>query len=681
MQDYARGSAFDIYSAKKIEPIKLGCSNSHKKAILGIGCLSHDTSVALVDFKTNKILFAQPEERFSNIKHDSGFPIISILNALRIAENENYSISSIALNFDETLYLREVIQQISLDLKDNQFEVIYEHIFNIFHQSYLNKNSEEVRNKIEVLIDSLYNSPSKTLITGQSFFYLQQFYKYAMIKNIVKQLFPEVQIINISHHKSHASSVFYNFEPKYNESTCILVLDGHGETDACSVYKVGSNNNINSFNEISISKWPYSLGSIYLSATRHLGFDYGDEFKVMGMAAYGEPKFFDLLSNIIFVDKESGQLKIIQNDYFQIEMVPNSEQVRYKFTENFHQLCKPRVRSTSFNSNDFNLASSIQALCSNIGLSFANFAYEKTGADNLYISGGVALNGLMNYEIQKKSNFKNVQIFPASGDDGTSSGAAQAISDIQNQTISNVYYGTNFKKSEVKIAIEKYSLIHTEYLDVNTEIAKHINAGKIVARFVGKAEFGPRALGNRSILANPLVPNMKDVLNSRIKQRESFRPFAPAVLAEKLNEYFETTYTDSSYNFMLKIIPAKEITKTTLPSIVHEDGTSRVQTVTKESNSSFYDLLNKFNKVSGVPILINTSFNVNGEAIVNSPEDAIESFLFMDIDFLAIDDFIISKEKNNISLDVDHAQYLEIRKNRYFKLGHPLQLLDCRKRI
>ena len=676
-----RTSVFDVYSNKKIEPIKLGCYNSQKKAVLGIGCLSHDTSVALVDFKTNKILFAQSEERVSNIKHDSGFPIISILNALKIAENDNYSISSVALNFDESLYLREVLQQVKLNLKDNQFEMIYEQIFNVFQQAYLKKSFEEIRHKIESLIDSLYLSPRKTLMTGQSFFYLQQFYKYAMIKNIVKQLFPKLQIINVAHHKSHAASVFYNFEPKHNGATCILVLDGHGEIDACSIYKVGSNNDRNLLNEMAISKWPNSLGSIYLSATRHLGFDYGDEFKVMGMAAYGEPKFFDLLSSIIFVDKENGQLKIIQNDYFQLGKVPNSEQIRYKFTESFHQLCKPRVGNTSFSSNDFNLASSIQALCSSIGLGFANFAYEKTGADNLYLSGGVALNGLMNYEIQKKSNFKNVQIFPASGDDGTSSGAAQATIGIQNQSISNVYYGSNHKKSEVKIAIEKYNLKYTEYVDVNTEIAKQINSGKIVARFVGKAEFGPRALGNRSILANPLVSNMKDILNLRIKQRESFRPFAPAVLAEKFNEYFETTYTDSSYNFMLKIIPAKEMTKITLPSIVHKDGTSRVQTVTKESNYSFYDLLSKFNKVAGVPILINTSFNVNGEAIVNSPEDAIESFLFMDIDFLAIEDIMISKAKNRVRLVVGHTQYLEIRKNRYFKEGHPLQLLDCRKRI
>lgn len=661
----------EFYNTHEVKALSLPKSTNSKKAILGIGCLSHDTSAALIDGVTGNIIFAQSEERESNLKHDSGFPIASIKRAINFAIQDGFSINNIALNFNPDLFLYEGILGDGELFNNSNFKILNETIFELTNEEFTSGEIDKNRliEKVQKFLKEL-NIDFPLDFGEENYFYLLQFHKYSLLGKIIRKLFPELPVEYVRHHDSHAASALFNFGA--TEKAAVLVLDGHGETDSCSIYDYNG-----SLKRVSTSSWPYSLGSLYLSATRHLNYDYGDEYKVMGMAAYGEPVFFDLLNDCIFVDKISGQLTLKKNKYIVSDFVRNTGQKRLQFTDSFSEVCQPRIGSSSLSKNDFNLASSIQKLTEQIGLDLANYAYSKTEAETLFVSGGVGLNGLMNNKIKEESKFEKVSIFPASGDDGTSVGAAQNFVGRFNNPITHSFYGIKSTENEILSALNRYKLVYSKSLNINQKIAELLYSGQIVARFNGRAEFGPRALGNRSILANPTISNMKDILNKRIKHRESFRPFAPAILMEDYSEYF---YDAGESPFMLQIVKARQATVNACPAIVHEDGTSRVQTVSVKNNADFYRTIQAFKELTNLPMVVNTSFNVNGEAIVNSAEDAIESFLFMDIDYLAIGDYLVAKNENLGKLDKTHSEYLNIRIDRYFNMNKEnISKIDCRK--
>jgi carbamoyltransferase len=341
----------------------------------------------------------------------------------------------------------------------------------------------------------------------------------------------------------------------------------------------------------------------------------------------------------------------------------------YYFTKKLGDLVPRRLKDQPLSQEHFDLAVSIQKVFEDAGVEFSRMALAETGEKNLCLSGGVALNGLMNEAIRRGSGCSDFHVFPAAGDDGTAVGAAWLRvlerGNLQTRKLAMPFFGQGFGDEEIRRELERLRLVYEEPTDINERIAEAIAAHEIVARFHGRSEFGPRALGNRSILANPAKAEMKDVLNERIKHREAFRPFAPACLVEKAAEYFDI---EVEAPYMLLIAKARPLAREKVPATVHADGTSRVQTVSREGNPDFYKTIEAVERRTGTPVVINTSFNINGEAIVETPQDAVESFAQMDIDHLAIGKYWVSKAANTFPKMTD-AEFLEIRKKR-FSIAH-----------
>lgn len=390
--------------SNKVSALNIPRIRSARNAILGIGCLSHDTSASLVDIASGEILFAQSEERDSNLKHDSGFPIYSLLRSVEFAKEKSINISKIALNFNPNLFLLEGVLNLNKQIDGSAKKSMIENVFEIVDE-YVVNNENNFVSLVSKVESELHKFDLKLEYSQkETFFYLLQFHKYKVLYRIISNLFPELEIETVRHHDSHAASALFSFGEI--AKAAIIVMDGHGELDSCSIYSYKG-----TLERISTSRWPFSVGSLYLSATRHLNYDYGDEYKVMGMAAYGKPRFFDLLSELIFVDKSTGILSLKQNSYLNTDYVKNTGQKRIQFTEEFHEICPPRNKNQDLSMDNFDLASSIQKLTEHLGKGLADFAFNKSGFETLYISGGVGLNGLMNNWISENSEFKELKIF------------------------------------------------------------------------------------------------------------------------------------------------------------------------------------------------------------------------------------------------------------------------------
>ncbi len=466
----------------------------------------------------------------------------------------------------------------------------------------------------------------------------------------------------VNHHMLHASSAFY---PSDFEESAILVVDGAGSLVEqngtsgleCISYGFGQSNNINIFNKVIGEKYhvsnlgykqPYqtgdpenSLGYFYRLISHYIGFNYIDkngfyfteDGKTMGLAPYGTKKYYKVLREFIDFGKD-GQIKI--------------------------DLCSgefEKVLQRIINNNDSNvkadLACAGQEILEEALIYISNYLYKETKCKNLCIAGGVGLNSVANGKILKNTNFENLFIQPASGDSGTSLGAAlwgyyncanidKSNSIKKKVIINNTFLGPQYSNKEIENVLEEHSenILVEQYDDIAKKAAELIHKGKIVAVFNGKSEFGPRALGHRSILANPMLPEMKDILNERVKHREMFRPFAPAVLYEHQEYFFDV----SQYSpYMLIVANVKKNKQSIIPSVVHVDGTARFQSVKKKENEFFYEIINEFYKITGVPVILNTSFNVKGEPIVETPIDAINCFKNTNIDYLVINNYLLSK--------------------------------------
>ena len=591
--------------------------------ILGISAYYHDSAVCIL--KDGEIFYSLHEERITRIKHDKDFPRES---------------------------LKVGLKKLNLDLNDIDYIVFFDKPFLKFErllETYINYSPfagyQSFKKSIPIWIkDKLFQ---KNLIIQE----LKTIFNETKNDHIDKKLFFS------EHHLSHASSAFF---PSKFEESAIITMDGVGEW-ATTTFGIGKKNKIEILNEI---RYPHSLGLLYSAFTYFLGFEVNSgEYKLMGLAPFGKPKYFDLIIKNLVDVKDDGSF-ILNQKFFNYSVGLTMT------NDNFSKLFNidKRDPQNEINKTHMDIAASIQRVLEYIILKICRHVKKVTNMKNLCLSGGVALNCVANYKIGLEKIFENIWVQPASGDAGSSIGAAMYlyyhILDKQriiesNDKMKGCYLGNEYSHEEILAALKKFNLNFSESSDneISKFISKEISEGKVIGWFQGKSEFGPRALGSRSILADPRPIDMQKKLNLKIKFRESFRPFAPSILSDHQNNWFESFNQDSYMSFVSKTkdfeleekykfngFESLNNIKSKIKAVTHLDGTARVQTVFKNLNTKFYNLIENFFKITGVPILINTSFNVRGEPIVETPDDAIKCFLGTEIDYLIIENFIISKK-------------------------------------
>ena len=601
---------------------------SNHKYILGISAYYHDSAACLI--QDGKILAAAQEERFTRNKHDKSFPKNSIDFCLKEAKINFSNISYIGF-YDKPFLKFERILETYLSEAPRGFK------------SFSKAIPVWIKEKLFL---------KKTIIDN--------FYKFYEIKN---KFIIESKLLFAEHHISHAASAFY---PSPFNSSAILTMDGVGEWVTTSI-GYGENNKINFLKEI---YFPHSLGLLYSAFTYFSGFKVNSgEYKLMGLAPYGNPVYKELIKKEIIDIKEDGSFKL-NIKYFNYTV--GLTMTNSKFDNLFKR--KPRNPDSNVTQFEMDLAKSIQEVIEEVILKLVKTTKTITNSDNLVLAGGVALNCVANSKIIKQNLFENIWVQPASGDAGGALGVAQhiyfnhlnnirTVSSKRNDSMNGCYLGKSYSDSEIKDFLDLKKINYIQYQSEEEFIEKisdYIINGKVVGWHQGRMEFGPRALGNRSILADPRNKNMQTILNKKIKFRESFRPFAPSILKEELNNFFDIEIIDSPYMLFvgnlkknLRINKNNEenlfgldklnFVRSLLPAITHVDFSSRIQTVDKKTNPKFYKLLKCFGLKTGYPILVNTSFNIRGEPIVCSPKDSYNCFIKTKMDVLALENFIIIK--------------------------------------
>ena len=564
---------------------------------LGISCYYHDSAVGLL--KDGHVIAAAEEERFSRKKFDDDFPKMAIEWCLKEAKITPSQIDSVAFYDKPVLKFERLL--------DNYIAVAPRGLY------------------------SFLDTMPKWL------------HKRLWIKNEIKKALKgfKGEIIFPEHHLSHAAHTFYTSP---FEESAILTVDGVGEWSTTSL-GYAQNNSITLTHDI---RWPHSLGLFYSAFTYFLGFQVNEgEYKLMGLASYGKPKYYDkIMDNLIDV-KDDGSIHLNMKYFaFTYDKVMTND----KFSKLFE--IEPRKKDEKTQQIHYDIGASAQKVLEEILLKMANHVYDKFKMKNLCLGGGVALNGVANYRILKETQFDNVHVPPSPGDAGSAVGCAQYLYHIyhknpriiekdQAKKISeNVYVGTSYSDEEIREFLDSKNipyqqLQHNELLQTT---AKLIADGKIVGWYQDKMEWGPRALGSRSILADPRKAEMKDILNEKIKHRELFRPFAPSILEEYVSEYFDI---DRPSPYMLFVAPVKK--PEIIPAVTHVDGTGRLQTVNRDVNPRYYDLINEFYKITGVPVIINTSMNVMGEPIVNTPEQAYSMIINTNMDYIVMGNNLVRK--------------------------------------
>jgi carbamoyltransferase len=601
--------------------------------ILGISAFYHDSAAALIN--DGEIISAAQEERFTRKKHDHNFPI----NAVNFCMNRS-----------------------NLKIEDIDIVAFYDKPFLKFER---------------ILETYLAFAPVgiKSFIKAMPLWIREKLWMKELIKNFMgyegKIIFPE-------HHESHAASAFY--PSPFNEAA-ILTMDGVGEWTTTS-FGTGIKNKIELFADI---KFPHSLGLLYSAFTYYTGFKVNSgEYKVMGLAPYGEPKFKDLILNEIIDVKDDGSFRM-NMDYF--NYCAGLTMTNSKFNKLFG--APPRKPESKLTQREMDLARSVQDVTEEIVLKLGRHVFKETGMKNLTLAGGVALNCVANGKLLREGPFENIWIQPAAGDAGGALGAAliawhqyldkprEANGKFDSQKGS--YLGPEYSSEEIALFLqEKEILFEKLNEDELAEKAALLLADeKVLGWFNGRMEFGPRALGGRSIIGDARSPKMQSVMNLKIKFRESFRPFAPAVLAEKVSDYFEL---DKESPYMLLVTDVKKERqiqstdgkdlfgidklnqiRSDLPAITHVDFSARIQTVHKETNPLFHKLISKFFDNYGCAVVINTSFNVRGEPIVSSLEDAYKCFMRTNMDYLVLGNLLIAKEgQQPLEEDVDWKKEFEL---------------------
>ena len=573
---------------------------SSEDYILGLDFWYHDASAVLI--KGNEIIAASHEERFSRKKHDEEFP-------------EN------AINF--------VLKKAGINAEELSAIAYYEKPFLKFER---------------ILEISLKYAPRGywAFVKAMPIWLKKKLWVEDKIKSYLKGF--KGDIYYLKHHLSHAASSFYTSPFK---EAAILTIDGVGEWES-TTYGVANEDKIEIKKAI---HFPHSLGLLYSAFTYYLGFKVNSgEYKVMGLAPFGKPEYVDLImENLIEVNKDGSFT--LNMDYF--GFLDEETMINNRFRELFgRKERKPEGKIDKFYEN---VAASIQKVVEDIILKMACHVRDETGEKYLVMGGGVALNSVANNRVLKETGFENIFIHPAAGDGGSALGAALYAFYKHNKfkpenKLFNPYLGVEFSKEGIKKELDRMNAIYGEEKSekIIKKAAELISKEKIIGWFNGRAEWGPRALGNRSILADPRKEKMKEIINKKIKFREPFRPFAPSVLEEYAEEYFDIKTNDYAAYYMLLVPKVKNPNK--IKAVTHVDGTGRLQIVKKELNPVYYKLIKEFYKITGVPVVLNTSFNLRGEPIVNSPSDAYKTFMRsgMDALFFSQGFYLIKEEQKDI---------------------------------
>ena len=583
--------------------------------ILGINAYHGGASACLI--QDGQLVAAVEEERFSRIKYQAGFPVAAI---------------------------KFVLQEAGISAQD---------------LSHIGISRNPSANLLQKALFAFQRRPSLKFVTDR----LQNTVKVGDLKAVfceqlgVKANDIKAQFHNVEHHRAHMASAFL-VSPF--EEAAILSVDGMGDF-VSTMWGVGKGNTIEVQDEVN---FPHSLGIFYTAVTQWLGFPkYGDEGKVMGLAPYGEPRYLEQMRKIVRIN-QNGCFEL-DLDYFVhhaegVTMAWNEAEPKLGilFSDKMVKLLgEPRQPRAEVTEQHHHVAASLQAMLEEAEFALVRKLERETGQKALCMAGGVALNSAFNGKILPNTGFTDIHIHPAAGDAGTSLGvcyyiyhqllgkprspAASGAAGQQGYVMENAYTGPQYSNAAVKAALDKYSLAYEELDDATlaTRTAKLVADGNVVGWFQGRMEWGPRALGNRSIIADPRRHDMKDILNARIKHREPFRPFAPSILQEDVGDYFDQSYPDP---FMIKVYNVLPDKQAVIPAVTHVDGTGRLQTVEQGANPRYWQLINAFKQETGVPVILNTSFNEN-EPIVCTPDEAVSCLLRTKMDALAIGNFLVEK--------------------------------------
>ncbi len=607
--------------------------------ILGISAFYHDSAAAII-FDDNIVAAAQ-EERFTRIKHNPSFPFQSIKYCLNEAK---------------------------IELTDVDYIVFFEKPLLKFHRLFKTYFSFAPRG---------FETFTKAMPIWIKEKLLQKNLLYKNLKKINNKFSNKNKIKFSTHHLSHAASAFF---PSPFKDAVILTLDGVGEW-ATSTIGLGNQNSIEIKQEIN---FPHSLGLLYSSFTYYLGFKVNSgEYKVMGLAPYGVPIYKNLIKKELLDLKSDGSYRLNMK-YFDFS-------TGYKMiNENFEKLFQNKRRDSKkekLKKFHMDIASSIQAVLEEVVLLICKYLKKKFKKDNLCLAGGVALNCVANGKILKENIFKNIWVQPAAGDAGGALGAALAFFHLEllkkrgkiEDKMKGAYLGPSFDNEKVKNMLDEVNAVYTKYSDEEMYeiVAKYLCNEKAVGWFQGKMEFGPRALGSRSILADPRSEKMQKNLNLKVKFRESFRPFAPSVLIDKAKTYFDIS-NESPYmmlvsniqkNLQIKMtenqnkifgIEKLNIKRSSIPAVTHVDYSARIQTVDGIFNKKYFNLLNKFYELSNCPVLVNTSFNIRGEPIVCNPIDAFNCFMGTNLDVLVCENYVLLKKDQKLKVVLNYKDKFEL---------------------
>ncbi len=595
--------------------------------ILGIACYYHDSAVALI--KDGQLVSAAMEERFSRKKNDNSFPKKAIEFCLKQAGIKGQDLDY-AVFYEKPLIKFERILLTTLETFPKSASVWRDAMVNWLKEKLWIKT--EIQNQVGVKYD---------------------------------------RILFCDHHMSHAASAF--FASPFREAA-VLTVDGVGEWTTTTLGKATSQwtNDASGKNDIELfqeEKFPHSIGLLYSAFTAYLGFQVNNgEYKVMGMAPYGQPRYIDKVHRLIKLNQADGSFQL-NMDYFSYHYSA-SDSYNQRFldlfgparsvTADFFTSVTNPERSAEKTAMDENqrfadIAASIQVVTEQTLIGIANYLHKKTGLSKLVMAGGVALNTKANYRILAETPFDEIYIQPAAGDDGGALGAALwvyhiALGKPRDWVMPHAYWGQGFTDGECAEFLKGKGIKYESYADseeklINT-IAEGLTQKKVVGFFQGRFEWGPRALGNRSILADPRTEEMKEVVNTKIKFREPFRPFAPVILRDRAAEYFDYPNVEvhEAPRYMLMVAPIKTEKQDKIQAVCHQ-GTGRLQTIERETNPRYYGVIERFDQITGVPVVLNTSFNLRGEPIVTSPKDAWNTFQNSDIDYLVLNSFLVRKTK------------------------------------
>jgi carbamoyltransferase len=581
-------------------------TSSRRRYVLGISAYYHDAAACLL--ADGEIVAAAQEERFTRKKGDAAFPAHATAYCLREAGIRVEDLACVAL-YDKPLLKFERILETYLSVAPRGF------------RSFLKAGPLWVKEKL--FTDSDVRRAIGELGTGRDY---------------------DGDLLYAEHHESHAASAFF---PSPFEEAAILTADGVGEWATASI-GVGQASDIEILREL---RWPDSLGLLYSAFTYYTGFKVNSgEYKVMGLAPYGEPKYVDVILRELVDLRDDGSFALDRRYFGYLSGLRMTSDA---FDELFGG--PARMPESRLTQKEMDLARSVQVVCEEIMLRMARTAHRTTGLPNLCLAGGVALNAVANGRILRESPFGQIWIQPAAGDAGGALGVAQLAwhralgaprrvgrgpDGRPRDAMKGAYLGPGFGDDEIARFIESVESPY-ERLDRSAlplRVAELLADGHVIGWFNGRMEFGPRALGARSIVADPRSPSMQSRLNLKIKFRESFRPFAPTVLRERVADWFEL---DGESPYMLLVAPVKPGRE--LPAVTHVDRTARIQTVSEETNPEYYALVRAFETLTGCPVLVNTSFNVRGEPIVCTPEDAYRCFIRTNMDYLVLGSFLLSK--------------------------------------